>query len=107
MTKLTKLALIATAAFAVASAQAGEKSCCAAHAKGNGKMCTTQTYAKLNLTETQKAKLDTLHAQYDKEGCTKESMEKFMKSAQSILSKEQFAKMKAECAKMCNKETKA
>ena len=45
-------------------------------------MCMSQTYAKMNLTETQKAKLDALHAQYDKEGCTKESMDKFMKSAQ-------------------------
>jgi len=90
------------------SAQAGEKSCCAAHAKNDGKMCMSQTYAKLNLTDAQKAKLDALHAEADKAGgCTKESMEKFMKSAEGILSKEQFASLKAECTKMCDKGPKA
>ena len=107
MTKITGFALIAAAAFAVTSVQAGEKSCCAAHGAGNNKMCMSQTYAKLNLTDSQKAKLDALHAKYDKEGCTKESMEKFMKSAEGVLSKDQFATLKAECAKICNKETKA
>jgi Spy/CpxP family protein refolding chaperone len=107
MTKLTGLALIATAALAVTSVQGGEKSCCAAHANGDKKMCMTQTYSKLHLTPDQKTKLDALHAKYDKDGCTKESMEKFMKSAQGILSKEQYTTLKAECAKICNKETKA
>ena len=107
MTKLTGLALIAAAAFAVTSAQAGGKSCCAAHAKNDGKMCMSQTYAKLHLSAAQKTKLDALHADYDKTGCTKESMEKFMKSAEGILSKEQFATLKTECAKMCDKGAKA
>src|SRR5438045_8027146 len=102
MTKTTGFALIAAAAFALTSAYAGEKSCCAAHGASDGKMCMTQTYAKLHLNEAQKAKLDALHTQYDKEGCTKDSMEKFMKSAKTVLSKEQFATLKAECAKVCN-----
>ena len=108
MTKLTSLAFIATAALAVATLQAGDKSCCAAYAKGHGKMCMTETYAKLNLTEAQKTKLDALHAEADKDGgCTKESMEKFMKSAENILSKDQYATLKAECAKVCAKSPKA
>lgn len=98
---------MAAAAFAVASAQAGEKGCCAAHAKNDGKMCMSQTYAKLNLTDQQKAKLDALHADYDKAGCTKESMDKFLKSAEGILSKEQFTTLKTECARMCEKAAKA
>lgn len=101
MMKLTRLAVLTAAVFAVASVQAGGKSCCAANGMGNGKMCTSQTYAKLNLTQAQKAKLDALHAKYDKEGCSKESMEKFLKSAKGVLSKEQYATLKAECAKMC------
>ena len=108
MTKLTKLALIATAAFAVVSAQAGDKkSCCAAHGTADGKMCMSQTYSKLNLTDAQKAKLDALHAKYDKDGGSKESMDKFLKSAEGVLSKDQFATLKSECAKMCAKDTKA
>ena len=98
---------MAVAIFAATSAYAGEKSCCAAHAKNDGKICMSETYAKLNLSSEQKVKLDALHAEYDKAGCTKESMEKFMKSAEGFLSKEQFTTLKGECAKMHNKDTKA
>jgi hypothetical protein len=107
MMKLKGLAFITVAVFAATSAYAGDKGCCAAHAKNDNKMCMSQTYAKMNLTSEQKAKLDALHAEYDKAGCTKESMDKFMKSAQGILSKEQYATLKAECAKMQVKEAKA
>jgi hypothetical protein len=106
MTKLSGLALIAAAAFAVTTAYAGEKGCCAAHAK-NGKMQCDQTYAKLNLSSQQKVKLEKLEARCHKDGCTKESMDKFMKSAEGILSKEQFETLKAECAKMHDKDAKA
>ena len=110
MTKLKGLALIAAAAFAVTSAYAGDKdkACCAAgatHAK-NDKDCS-QTFATLNLTAEQKAKMETAHAECKKGGCTKESMETFMKSAESILSKEQFTAFKAECAKNHDKDAKA
>ncbi len=57
-------------------------------------------YTKLNLSETQKVKLDALQSRCNKAGCTKESMDKFMKSAKTILSEEQFATLKAECSKM-------
>ncbi|MCA1659872.1 MAG: hypothetical protein LC642_04935 [Verrucomicrobiaceae bacterium] len=106
MTKL--LALMAVAALAATSAFAGDKACCAAgatHAK-NDKDCS-QTYATLNLSAEQKVKMETAHAECKKGGCTKESMDTFMKSAESILSKEQFTAFKAECAKMHDKEAKA
>lgn len=106
MMKLTGLALITVAVFAATSANAGEKGCCAAHAK-NGRVSCDQTYAKLNLSAEQKVKLEKLDAQCHKAGCTKESMDKFMKSAAGILSKEQFATLKAECAKMHDRDTKA
>ena len=109
MTKTTGLALIAAAAFAVTSAYAGdkEKSCCAGHAKNDSKACMTQTFAKMNLSSEQKTKLEALHAEADKNGCTKESMEKMLKSAEGFLSKEQMATLKAECSKMHEKEAKA
>ena len=106
MTKLT-LALMAAAALAVTSAYAGDKEkdggCCATQA--NNKMDCTQTYAKLNLSAEQKTKMDALVAKCNKDGgCTKESMEAFMKSAEGVLSKEQMATLKTECNKMHEKK---
>jgi hypothetical protein len=106
MRKFTGLALMAAAALAVTSAYAGDKEkdggCCATQA--NNKMDCTQTYAKLNLSAEQKTKMDALVAKCNKDGCTKESMEAFMKSAEGILSKEQMATLKTECSKMHEKK---
>ena len=107
MKKPKGLALMMVAVMAATSAYAGDKACCASHAKNDSKMCMSETYAKLNLSTEQKAKLDALHADYDKAGCTKESMAKFLKSAEGVLSKEQFATLKTECSKMPKKEDKA
>ena len=100
MIKLTGLALLAAASLALTSAYAGEKGCCAGHAKNGGKMDYSVAYAKLDLTPAQKVKLDALQANCNKGGCSKESMNKFMKSAKGILSKEQFATLQTECSKM-------
>jgi len=98
--------LIAAAALAVTSAYAGDKEkdggCCATQA--NNKMDCTQTYAKLNLSAEQKTKMDALVAKCNKDGCTKESMEAFMKSAEGVLSKEQMATLKTECSRMHEKK---
>jgi hypothetical protein len=108
MTKFTGLALIAAAAFAVTSANAEDKSCCAtSHAKNEMKMDCSQSYAKLNLSAEQKTKMDALVTKCNKKGCTKESMDEFMKSAEGILSKEQMATFKSECARMHDKGAKA
>ncbi|MEY2563100.1 MAG: hypothetical protein QOH88_1293 [Verrucomicrobiota bacterium] len=108
MTKFTGLALIAAAAFAVTTANAEDKGCCAAgHAKNDSKMDCSQTYAKLNLSAEQKTKMEALTTKCNTQGCTKESMEAFMKSTKSILSKEQMATLKTECAKMQDKGAKA
>ena len=103
MIKLKGLAFIVVAVFAATSAYAGDKGCCAAHAK-NDKMDCPQTYAKLNLSPAQKAKMEKLDAKCHKDGCTKESMEVFMKSAEGVLSKEQMATLKTECARMHEKK---
>ena len=97
---------MAAAALAVTSAYAGDKEkdggCCATQA--NNKMDCSQTYAKLNLSAEQKTKMDGLVAKCNKDGCTKESMEAFMKSAEGILSKEQMATLKSECSRMHEKK---
>jgi len=102
MIKLTGLALVVAATCAVTSVYAGDKACCAAHGK-NAKMECSKTFAQLNLTSDQKVKLDAAQADCQKAGCTKESTANFMKSAEGILSKEQFATLKAECNKHVEK----
>ena len=52
----------------------------------------------------ERPKLDALQAQCEKEGCTKESMDKFMASAKRVLSNEQYAQLKAACANMQTSE---
>ena len=107
MTKLTGMALMAAAALAVTPAYAGDKEkdggCCATRAN-NAKMDCSQTYAKLSLSAEQKTKMDALVAKCNKNGCTKESMEAFMKSSEGVLSKEQMATLKTECSKMREKK---
>lgn len=98
---------MAAAAFAVTPVFAGDKdkdhSCCAT----KGDMDCAATYAKLNLTADQKAKMDALVEKCKGAGCTKESTEAFMKSAESILSKEQMATFKTECKKAHEANAKA
>lgn len=106
MMKLKGLAFIAVAVFAATSAFAGDKACCASHAK-NDKASCSHDYAKLNLSAEQKVKMEALQADCKKGGCTKESMDKFMKSAEGILSPEQFGTLKTECAKKHDKDAKA
>jgi hypothetical protein len=100
MTKFTGLALMAAVAFAITPAFAHdpkdkEHSCCAA----KGEMDCAATYANLNLSAEQKAKMDALVEKCKGTGCTKESTEAFMKSAESILSQDQMAAFKTECNK--------
>src|SRR6266513_3773715 len=100
-------ALMAAAAFAIAPAFAGDKdkdksACCAV----KGDMDCAATYAKMNLSTEQKAKMDALVEKCKGAGCTKESTEAFMKSAEGVLSKDQMATFKAECNKLQKKDAK-
>src|SRR3954463_11746466 len=107
MRRLTGMALVAAAALAVSPVFAGAKdkdhSCCAV----KGEMDCAATYATLKLTPDQKAKMDGLVEKCKGAGCTKESTEAFMKSAETILSKEQMAVFKTECNKVHDKASKA
>ena len=109
MIKLKALTVVAAMLFA-ASAYAGDKgkggACCVKGASHDGKDGMSLTYANLNLTPDQKTKLQALEADCNKAGCTKESTAKFMKGAEGILSKEQFAEVKAACEKHCAKKEK-
>ena len=90
---------MAAAAFAVTSAFAGDKdkdhACCA-----TGEKMDSASFTKLNLSADQKTKMDALVQKCNKDGCTKESMDKFLRSAKRVLSKDQYAQLKTECENM-------
>ena len=95
MTKI--IAIAAVGVFALTSAFAGGKGGCVSQA-GNKEMAACHvSFASLDLTPDQKTKLEAAKADHEKEGCTEASETKYMKTAKSILNKEQYAKFKAEC----------
>ena len=95
MTKL--IALIAAGLFAAGTMFAGEHGDCTKQAGNEGKMACEVSMASLDLTADQKTKMDAAMAEHHKAGCSKETEAKYMKEAKGILTKEQFAKFKAEC----------
>ena len=95
MIKFKALAIVAVAAFAATSAFAGDKGHCAGmQASNDGKMACA-SYANLNLTAEQKAKMDALSAECHKGGANEATMAKMDKEAQQILNKEQYASWKS------------
>ncbi len=95
--KAKALVLLALSTFAVSSAFAHDNACCAGmtEASMNGK-CSA-TFASLNLTATQKAKMEKLATECDKGGCNKQTMAKMEQGARKVLTKDQFAAWKAAC----------
>jgi hypothetical protein len=99
MIKITAVSLVTAAMLCAGTAFAGEKkdaACCATTAS-NKAACAD--YAKLNLTADQKTKIETWQAECMKAGCTKESRHAFLKKAEGILSKDQYAMLKEQCEK--------
>jgi hypothetical protein len=104
MTKL--IALVAAGAFAAGTMFAGEHGDCTKKAGNEAKYPCTVSLAKLDLNDAQKTKLEAAKAEHEKAGCTEASEAKFMKDAEGILSKEQYAKFKTECGKEHGKKDK-
>ena len=95
MTKL--IALIAAGLFAAGTMFAGEHGNCTKQAGNEGKMACEVSMASLDLTADQQTKMDAVMAEHKKAGCSEASEAKYMKEAKGILTKEQYAKFKAEC----------
>jgi len=96
MTKL--IALVAAGIFAAGTMFAGEHADCTKQAANNGdKPACSVSLASLNLTPDQQKKMDVVMAEHHKEGCSAASEKKYTQEAKAILTKEQFAKFKAEC----------
>ncbi len=98
MKKFSLLAFVAAGLMAASTSFAGDKACCAS--MGDKKMtkgACLETFAKMDLTAEQKAKMETLAAECDKSGCTKESMAKMEAGAKDVLSPAQFSSWKSAC----------
>src|SRR2546428_8744982 len=95
---MTKLIAVVTAGlFAAATMFAGEHGDCTKQVGNQAKMACTVSLASLNLTPDQKTKMDAAMADHQKAGCSEASEAKYMEQAKSVLTKEQYAKLKAEC----------
>ena len=97
MTKV--IALITAGLFAAATMFAGEHGNCTKQVGNETKMACEASLASLNLTPDQKTKMNAAVEEHHKAGCTEASEAKYMESAKSILTPEQYAKFEAQCKK--------
>ena len=95
MTKI--IALLVAGMFATGAVFAGEHGDCTKQAGNTEKPACTVKLASLNLTADQQTKMDVAMAEHHKAGCSEASEGAYMKQAEGILTKEQFAKFKSEC----------
>ncbi|MDQ3197591.1 MAG: hypothetical protein M3Q46_00125 [Verrucomicrobiota bacterium] len=92
------LALVAAVLVLAKTSSAQDAPCCALPPEIQ--VNYTKAYAKLNLSVEQKAKLDAAELECEVAAGNKESRKQFMASAQSVLSREQFTQLEAECARL-------
>ncbi len=97
MTKL--IALVTAGLFAAGTMFAGEHGNCTKQVGNEAKVACQVSLASLNLAPDQKTKMDAIMAEHEKAGCSEASEAKYMQEARGILTKEQFAKFKAQCKK--------
>jgi|SRR5712664_2532194 hypothetical protein len=97
MTKF--IALVVAGMFAAGTMFAGEHGDCTKKVGNEAKPACTVSLASLNLTPDQKTKMDAAMAEHMKAGCSEATEAKYMKDAEGILNKDQYAKFKAECTK--------
>lgn len=105
--KLKALAVLACATFALSSVFAHDNACCAGMTDNNMKASCDATFAQLNLTAAQKAKMEKLAAICDKDGCNKQAMAKMEVGARKVLTKEQFTAWKAACSGHTTEKTQS
>lgn len=85
-------AFFAAALLATSPLHAGDGAECT---RASAEQCADK-FAKLNLSEEQKAKVAALKEDCEKEGCTEASEAKMQKGLEEILTKEQLAQWKAD-----------
>lgn len=97
---MTKLIALVTAGLLTAGTMfAGEHGNCTKQVGNQAKAACQVSLVSLNLTPDQKTKMDAAITEHQKAGCSDASEAKYMETAKSVLTKEQYAKFKAQCAK--------
>lgn len=99
MIKITAVALVTVAMLGAGAAFAKDKENAACCVKGASNKAACADFASMKLTADQKTKLEAWQAECMKAGCTNESRSVFLKKAEGILSKDQYAALKAQCEK--------
>src|SRR5256885_5431397 len=102
MTKI--IAIVVAGMFATGAVFAGEHGDCTKQVGNTSKPACSVNLASLNLTADQKTKMDSAMAEHQKAGCSEASEAKYMQEAKTVLNKDQYAKFKAECKGMKDKE---
>jgi hypothetical protein len=97
MTKL--IALVTAGLFAAGTMFAGEHGNCTKQVGSEAKAACQISLASLNLTPEQKTKMDAAMSAHQKAGCSEASDAKYMETAKSVLTQDQYAKFKAQCKK--------
>ncbi len=97
---MTKLIAVVTAGlFAAGAMFAGEHGNCTKQVGNEAKAACQVSLASLNLTPDQKTKMDAAMADHQKAGCSEASEAKYMETAKSVLTPEQYGKLKGQCKK--------
>src|SRR5216110_2764757 len=97
MTKL--IALMTAGLFAAATMFAGEHGNCTKQVGSGTKMACEVSLASLSVRPDQKTRMDAAMEEHQKAGFNGESKAKYMESAKSILTPQQYAKFEAQCKK--------
>src|SRR4029077_10194047 len=97
MTKL--IALVTAGVFAAGTMFAGEHGNCTKQVGNQAKAACQVSLASLNLTPDQKTKRDSAMTEHQKACGSDASEAKYMETAKSVLTPEQYAKFKAQCTK--------
>ena len=100
MKKFFVLAVAAAVAMGAAAVYAGD-GCCAGMSKSSakGNCCSSDMFSKLNLTDAQKAQIETLKADSRRATSTSEMHQMFSAGLEKILTPDQLAQLKTQCDK--------
>lgn len=100
MKKLFVLAVAASVVIGVASVRAGGDGCCAGMSKSSAKGgCCGNMFSKLNLTDAQKAQIETLKADTRRATSTSEMHQMFSAGLEKILTPDQLAQWESHSGK--------
>ena len=94
---MNRFVFLTVAILSATTVLADDEPCCAYSAPVETKASCAKTFATLDLTAEQRAKMEKLAADCDKTGCSKEGMATMEKAAKDVLTEDQFVAWKTAC----------